>query len=177
MSTQHAAPSWRAEPALPPRTLRDVLGSFPTGVAVVTATGTNGEPYGVTVSSFNSVSLDPPLVLFSLSRRLLSLEGLLRADAFAINFLRDDQAHLSARFATAFSDKWRDVDFRAGATGSPVLVPALAVLECRPYAQYDGGDHIIVVGRVTHLEVDSGRHPLVFFRGRYHTLSSQENAG
>jgi flavin reductase (DIM6/NTAB) family NADH-FMN oxidoreductase RutF len=161
--------------SFPARTLRDVLGSFPTGVAVVTATGTDGERYGVTVSSFNSVSLDPPLVLFSLSRRLLSLAGMLRAGAFAINFLRHDQAHLSARFATTLADKWQDVDFRPGATGSPVLVPALAVLECRPYAQYDGGDHIIVVGQVTHVEIDSACHPLVFFRGRYHTLSGQEH--
>ncbi len=162
------------ESALPARMLRDVLGSFPAAVAVVTAAGSDGALYGVTVSSFNSVSLDPPLVLFSLSRQLLSLQGMLRAGAFAINFLRHDQAHLSGRFATACSDKWQGVQFRSGATGSPILVPALGVLECRPYAHYDGGDHVIVVGRVTHVEVDSGCHPLVFFRGRYHTLSLPE---
>lgn len=157
------------------RALRDVLGSFPTGVVVVTATGADGERYGVTVSSFNSVSLAPPLVLFSLSRGLLSLPGLLRAEAFAINVLRDDQANVSTRFATALAVKWQEVEFRPGASGSPVLVPALAVLECVPYAQYDGGDHIIVVGRVTHMEVDAGRHPLVFYRGRYHALAGQES--
>lgn len=155
--------------------LRDVLGMFPTGVAVVTASGPDGQTYGITVSSFNSVSLDPPLVLFSLSRSLMSLQGLLKADAFAINFLCDDQAHLSSRFATALCDKWQGIDFHAGRTGSPVLDPALAVLECRPYAQYDGGDHVIVVGEVVHMEVDAGRHPLVFFRGRYHRLSPQEH--
>ncbi len=175
MSLQPVSTGWRQEPAFPARTLRDVLGSFPTGVAVVTAAGITGESYGITVNSFNSVSLDPPLVLFSLSRRLLSLDGILRAGAFAINFLRDDQAHLSARFASALSDKWTGVEFRSGANGSPVLVPTLAVLECHPYAHYDGGDHVIVVGRVTSVEMDSGRHPLVFFRGRYHTLSIQEH--
>jgi flavin reductase (DIM6/NTAB) family NADH-FMN oxidoreductase RutF len=162
------------EPALGPRLLRDVLGCFPTGVAVVTASGGDGVLYGVTISSFNSVSLDPPLILFSLSRRLFSLDAILSADAFAVNFLRDDQQHLSARFATALTDKWQGVEFRSGFTGSPILVPSLAVLECRPYAQYDGGDHVIVVGRVTHLEADHGRHPLVFFRGQYHTLSRPE---
>jgi len=176
MSVQPAAPGPSAESALPARTFRDVLGSFPTGVAVITAYGGDGVLYGVTVSSFNSVSLDPPLVLFSLSRRLLSLQGLLGAEAFAINFLRDDQAHLSARFASALTEKWEGIEFRPGSTGSPVLVPALAVLECRHHAQYDGGDHVIVVGRVTHLEVDSGCKPLVFFRGRYHSLSLQEHA-
>jgi flavin reductase (DIM6/NTAB) family NADH-FMN oxidoreductase RutF len=159
---------------LAPPILRDVLGNFPTGVAVVTAAGGDGSLFGVTVSSFNSVSLNPPLVLFSLSRQLLSLPGIVRAEAFAINFLRDDQQHLSARFAAPLSDKWQGVEFRAGHTGSPILVPALAVLECRPYAQYDGGDHVIVVGRVTNVEADSARHPLVFFRGSYHTLSRAE---
>jgi flavin reductase (DIM6/NTAB) family NADH-FMN oxidoreductase RutF len=136
--------------------------------------GMRGERYGVTVNSFNSVSLDPPLVLFSLCRTLLSLDGMLKAGAFAINFLRDDQAHLSASFANARSDKWQDVEFRPGVTGSPVLVPALAVLECRPFAQYDGGDHVIVLGQVVHVEMDVAHHPLVFFRGRYHRLLHTE---
>lgn len=175
MPMQHSPFGSREERLIAARALRDVLGSFPTGVAVVTASGTNGALYGVTVNSFNSVSLDPPLVLFSLCRTLLSLEGILKTGAFAINFLRDDQAHLSMRFANARSDKWQGVEFRPGATGSPVLVPALAVLECRPYAQYDGGDHVIVVGQVVHVEMDSARHPLVFFRGRYHTLLHAEH--
>lgn len=158
-----------------PLELRDVLGMFPTGVAVVTATSRDGQTYGVTVSSFNSVSLDPPLVLFSLSRSLISLRGLLEAESFAINFLSEDQAHLSTRFATALCDKWQGISFHPGRTGSPVLDPALAILECRPYAQYDGGDHVIVVGEVVHMQVDAARHPLVFFRGRYHKLSPQEH--
>jgi flavin reductase (DIM6/NTAB) family NADH-FMN oxidoreductase RutF len=173
-----AVPPLRAElddePGFDPRHLRDVLGCFPTGVAIVTASDPDGAYYGVTISSFNSVSLDPPLVLFSLSRRLLSLDGILRAESFAIHFLGDDQERLSKRFATALADKWHGVEYRLGHTGCPVLIPALAVLECLPYAQYDGGDHVIVVGRVTHLEADHEKRPLVFFRGRYHTLSRPE---
>lgn len=166
----------RRKAALTPRVLRRVLGAFPTGVVVITAADHDGELWGVTVSSFNSVSLDPPLVLFSLSRRLMSLSGILRAGAFAVNFLCEDQQHLSARFATALSDKWRDVEFRRGPLGAPMLTSALAVLECQHYAQYDGGDHVIVVGRITHLESDSERNPLVFFRGRYYTLSRPERS-
>ena len=174
MSVQQPAAGLGGETTLAPPILRDVLGNFPTGVAVVTAAGKDGSLFGVTVSSFNSVSLNPPLVLFSLSRQLISLQGILRAEAFAINFLRDDQQHLSARFAATLSDKWQGVEFRAGSTGSPILIPALAMLECRHYAQYDGGDHVIVVGRVTDVEADPARHPLVFCRGSYHTLSRAE---
>jgi flavin reductase (DIM6/NTAB) family NADH-FMN oxidoreductase RutF len=144
---------------------------FPTGVAVVTARGVEGTLQGVTINSFNSVSLDPPLVLFSLSRKLFSLNAFLAADAFAINFLQEDQQHVSVRFTKALSNKWEDVAYKTGITGAPVL-PALAVLECRPYAQYDGGDHVIVVGRVEHLECQECNAPLVYFRGGYHKLTS-----
>jgi flavin reductase (DIM6/NTAB) family NADH-FMN oxidoreductase RutF len=154
------------------RMLRNTLGMFPTGVAVVTARGVEGTLQGVTVNSFNSVSLDPPLVLFSLSRKLFSLDVFLAADAFAINFLQEDQQDLSVRFNKALSNKWEQVTYKGGATGAPVLLPALAVLECSPYAQYDGGDHVIVVGRVEHVECQERSSPLVYFRGRYHKLTS-----
>jgi len=174
MPAQRPAADLAEEHTFQPRLLRDVLGCFPTGVAVVTAVARDGSLHGVTINSFNSVSLDPPLVLFSLSRDLNSLQSLETAEAFAINFLRDDQAHLSSRFAAALTDKWTDLEYRAGLTGAPVLVPALAVLECRPYAQYDGGDHVIFVLRVSHIEADATRYPLVFFRGRYHALANAE---
>jgi flavin reductase (DIM6/NTAB) family NADH-FMN oxidoreductase RutF len=174
MQAQGAAADSAAKEPFQPRLVRDVLGCFPTGVAVVTAAAPDGSLHGVTISSFNSLSLDPPLVLFSLSRALHSLDAMQNAAAFAINFLRDDQAHLSSRFAAALTDKWSGTEYRAGFTGAPVLVPALAVLECLPYAQYDGGDHVIFVLRVTHFEADAERHPLVFFRGGYHTLAIPE---
>ena len=174
MPARGAAAEFDARQTFHPELLRDVLGCFPTGVAVVTAVTPDGDLHGVTVNSFNSVSLDPPLVLFSLSRDLNSLHALESAAAFAINFLREDQAHLSSRFAAALTDKWTGIEYRAGFTGAPVLAQALAVLECRPYAQHDGGDHVIFVLRITHIEADSARYPLVFFRGRYHTLAAPE---
>ncbi len=174
MPARSAAADFDEERTFHPELLRDVLGCFPTGVAVVTAVTPDGDLHGVTINSFNSVSLDPPLVLFSLSRGLNSLSALESAEAFAVNFLRDDQADLSSRFAAALTDKWTGIDYRAGFTGAPILSEALAVLECRPYAQYDGGDHVILVLRVTHIEADATRYPLVFFRGRYHTLAAPE---
>jgi flavin reductase (DIM6/NTAB) family NADH-FMN oxidoreductase RutF len=154
------------------RTFRNALGMFPTGVAVVTARGAEGTLQGITISSFNSVSLDPPLVLFSLSRKLFSLDVFLAAETFAINFLQEDQQDLSVRFSKALSNKWDHVSYKAGITGALVLLPALAVLECQPYAQYDGGDHVIVVGEVKHVECQECCSPLVYFRGRYHKLTS-----
>jgi flavin reductase (DIM6/NTAB) family NADH-FMN oxidoreductase RutF len=149
---------------LKPALLRETLGLFPAGIAVVTPKAADGALYGVTVNSFGSVSLDPPLVLFSLARRLHTLAALLSAGAFAIHFLRKDQQHISARFAKPFSNKWEGVRRRAGVTGSPAPEAALALLECRPYTQYDGGD--------TYVEKDTGSNPLVFFRGRYPAIGS-----
>jgi flavin reductase (DIM6/NTAB) family NADH-FMN oxidoreductase RutF len=101
------------------------------------------------------------------------LAALLSARTFAIHFLREDQKHISARFARPQSNKWEDMPYRDGVTGSPVLEPALAVLECELYAQYDGGDHVIVLGRIAHMEKDTGASPLVFYRGRYHTVGCE----
>lgn len=154
------------------RTLRDALGMFPTGVAVVTTQSPDGALHGVTVNSFNSVSLDPPLVLFSLARSLSILPAFLSADAYAVNILREDQRDISARFASPVEDKWGDIEYRAGTTGSPVLHQVIAVLECRPHAHHDGGDHVIFVGKVVHFEKPDHHKPLIFFRGRYHRLST-----
>ena len=161
------------------RALRDAMGLFPTGVAVVTTRSNNGSVYGVTVNSFNSVSLEPPLVLFSLARNLYVLPAYLSAEVYAINILREDQRQISERFASLDENKWESVEHREGVTGSPVLQPMLGVLECRHYAHYDGGDHVIFVGKVVHLERPEHHRPLVFFRGRYHRLNlsmQDENA-
>jgi len=158
-------------PTIDSARFRQVLGHWATGIVIVT--GMDGDdPVGLTCQSFTSVSLDPPLVLFSLARRLHTLAALLSAGAFAIHFLREDQQQLSYRFAKPSSNKWEGLRRRAGVTGSPVLEPALALLECRLYAQYDGGDHVILVGRITYIEKDTGANPLVFFRGGYHTIGS-----
>ena len=104
------------------------------------------------------------------------MDALLDAGTFAIHFLREDQRHVSARFARVLANKWDDVRYRAGVTGCPVLERAMAVLECRLYAQYDGGDHVIIVGRIAHIEKQADEKPLVFFRGRYHTIGAEAMA-
>jgi len=151
-----------------PRQFRDALGLFPTGVTVVTARSHHGRQLGVTVNSFTSVSLDPPLVLFNLSTALASLSELLRADAFAVNVLTDRQSELSMRFARARTDKWASASSRPGRiTACPVIVPHLAVFECARYAVHEAGDHMIVIGRVLHFEYNDSASPLLFFRGGY----------
>ncbi|WP_233858380.1 flavin reductase family protein [Paraburkholderia sp. HD33-4] len=152
------------------RQFRAALSMFATGVAVITAPRREGTPIGMTVASFNSVSLDPPLILFSVDRRSQSLADLCVAGSYAVNVLEESQQDMSNRFAKANGDKWgwRDV---ANPRDEPVVLPdTLATFECKPYAQYDGGDHVIFVGRVTRHQTRSQGRPLIFFGGRYHTL-------
>jgi flavin reductase (DIM6/NTAB) family NADH-FMN oxidoreductase RutF len=154
-----------------PRAFRDALAQFATGVAIVTTVAADGTRIGVTVSSFNSVSLDPPLVLFSVARSAYSLPAFLGARRYAVNILCADQAELSTRFARALEDKWGGSEWQAGGHGLPLAPGALAAFECDHYAEYDGGDHLILVGRVTRFERSPDGRPLLFFRGRYHQIS------
>ena len=154
------------------RRFRTALSMFATGVAVITAPRREGPPIGMTVASFNSVSLDPPLILFSVDRRSLSLLDLSAASGYAVNVLEETQQDMSNRFAKANGDKWGWRDEAANPRGEPVLLPdTLATFECKPYAQYDGGDHVIFVGRVVRHQARSQGRPLIFFGGRYHTLN------
>lgn len=147
---------------------RRALGEFATGVAVVTARGRGEGLVGMTMSSFNSVSVDPPLVLFSIDRKSMSLPAMLEAKGFAVNVLARDQENISNRFARALSDKWDQVEISVGHAEAPLIAGALGHFECEPYANYDGGDHVIFVVRVvryaTHPDAPA---PLIFFRGRY----------
>ncbi|MFC0239479.1 flavin reductase family protein [Rhodopseudomonas telluris] len=155
------------------REFRSALSQFATGVAVITARGEAGVPIGMTMSSFNSVSLDPPLVLFSVDRRALSLPAMQAAEGYAVNILSRSQEALSNQFAKAATDKWSDVAHSLGHAEAPLLAGALAHFECAPYAQYDGGDHVIFVGRVVRFGARDDEEPLVFFRGKYQSLSRQ----
>jgi flavin reductase (DIM6/NTAB) family NADH-FMN oxidoreductase RutF len=156
------------------RAFRNALGQFATGVAVITACDRRGELIGLTMSSFNSVSLEPPLVLFSVDRMANSLSGMLEADGYAVNILSRRQEHLADQFAKALSDKWSDVAHTFGHAEAPLIQGALAHFECEPYAHYDGGDHVIFVGRVLRFTTHSDEEALVFFRGRYHSLKTDE---
>ena len=146
---------------------RDCMGRFATGVAVVTTRTPDGEPLGMTVNSVASVSLVPPMVLFSLDRNALSLGGFLAAGRFAVNILGRDQAALSRRFANRSGEKWRGVETEPGRNGCPLIAGALARIECRTTATHEGGDHIVFLGEVTATSVAAGGEPLLFYRGGY----------
>lgn len=151
------------------RSFRKVLGCFATGVTVVTTRGDGDKPIGVTVSAFSSLSLDPPLVLFCLDKRNGSLDSF-RDSPFAINVLREDQRQVSIQFASRGNDKWQGIAYAVNEHGVPVIDNCLAHMECLPHHVVDGGDHMIVIGRVHHLECQTGGQPLVYFRGAYASL-------
>lgn len=122
----------------------------------------------MTVNSFGSVSLDPPLVLFSIDKAAYSFDAFTRARGFAVNVLSRDQQLLSDRFARPATDKWQGVAFSRGHEGAPLLDGALAYFECAPWATYEGGDHLIFVCRVVRFDCrDNGAEPLIFYAGRY----------
>src|SRR5260370_22453835 len=149
------------------RDFRDALGLFATGVAVITGTAQDGERLGATVSSFSSVSLEPPLVLFSLGRNARAFQAWESIKTFAVNILAEDQSATSTKFARALTDKWEGIEPRFAANGAPLLHGVLGWLECTSYARYYGGDHIIFVGRVDALPVRerSAALPLGSFGG------------
>jgi flavin reductase (DIM6/NTAB) family NADH-FMN oxidoreductase RutF len=153
-----------------PRTLRDALGCFATGVTVVTCLKPDGAPAGLTVNSFTSVSLDPPLLLVCLAKKALSAAALIHADHFAVNVLQTGQQPASIRFSTRDEDRFGATPWSCGEAGAPILEESLGVFECRRYALHDGGDHPMLVGQVVKASFDAGLDPLLFFRGRYRRL-------
>lgn len=152
------------------RTLRNALGNFATGVTVITASN-GGRRVGVTVNSFNSVSLDPPLILWSIGKQSGSFPVFEEAGYFGVNILAADQIELSNRFARpSIEDKYEGVEVNHGAGGCLLLPDACASLECQTHSLVDGGDHWIFLGRVISLQ-ESGRAPLLFHRGGYSVVS------
>jgi len=148
------------------RDFRRALGQFATGVTVVTARTSDGRKVGVTVNSFSSVSLEPPLVLWSLSRQAPSFADFTHATHFAVNVLAGNQHHLSRQFSTPLPDKFSGVEFAEGPAGVPLLSGVNAHFVCRNVRQYDGGDHVIFLGEVEDYKYSDGE-PLVFHSGRY----------
>lgn len=156
-------------PPIDPLEFRRVLGHCPTSVTVVTA-APDGVPKGMTIGSFFSVSLDPPLVGLCVDRRSTSWPEIEPAGVFAVNVLADDQSDLSARFAGRVPDKYDGVPWRPGVTGSPIIEGAIGHIDCRLESTFEAGDHWIVVGRVLELDVDREARPLLFFQGGYGTF-------
>jgi flavin reductase (DIM6/NTAB) family NADH-FMN oxidoreductase RutF len=152
------------------RAFRDVLGCFATGVTIVTTLDPEGRLLGITANSFSSVSLDPPLVLFSLARKAYSFEAFRRSRHFAVNVLAADQSELSDTFARALADKWAGVAFEVWDTDCPIITGALAQFECRTVSSHDGGDHVVFIGAVERMAHDPAKTPLLYYKGRYREL-------
>jgi flavin reductase (DIM6/NTAB) family NADH-FMN oxidoreductase RutF len=152
------------------RAFRDALGRFATGVAVVTAQGPGGAPVGLTISSFNSVSLDPPLVLWSLALNSPNLEAFQSASHYAVNILALDQVDVSQNFAMRGGDKFGAQAWHAGLGGAPLLDGCCAWFECRNEIRHPGGDHLIFIGRVERFVQGEENSPLLFHAGRYRRL-------
>jgi flavin reductase (DIM6/NTAB) family NADH-FMN oxidoreductase RutF/DNA-binding IclR family transcriptional regulator len=148
------------------RELRQVLGSFVTGVTVITTVDAQSRPHGLTVNSFSSVSLDPPLILWSQSNTAPSHPVFSTAERFTVNILADDQVELSSRFARASADKFAGLPVATGLGGVPLLAGCAAHLECRRVHSYPGGDHTVFIGEVERV-ARHPRQPLVFGGGRY----------
>ncbi|MFN0122635.1 MAG: flavin reductase family protein [Blastocatellia bacterium] len=148
---------------------RRVMAQFATGVTIVTARDREGRNFGITANSFTSVSLDPPLALVCVARRIDFFRVISEAEHFNINLLAEQQQGLSSRFAMGGIDKFAGVNFRAGRNGVPVLPDTLGVLECARHEILPGGDHVIALGRVTHAETGEGQ-PLLYFGSQYRQL-------
>lgn len=148
---------------------RAALGMFATGVTVVTARTADGELVGLTANSFNTVSLEPPLVLWSLSRAAASLSAFSTGSHYAINILGADQQALAKRFAAKGVDRFADLQFVQGAGGAPLLSGAAATFECFNRSRYEEGDHVIFVGEVERCAQRSGASPLLFHGGKFYT--------
>ncbi len=151
---------------------RTALGCYATGVAVVSVLDDEGLPRGVTVNSFNSVSLEPPLVSFCIDRAAFSFPCFQNAEHFVVNVLAEPQEALSVRFASPKPDKWDGIPYDVWESGAPILPGCLVNLECALDALHDAGDHIIVVGKVTKLAMGAaGSRPLLYFRGAYSKMA------
>ena len=153
------------------RDFKTAMGRFLTGVTVVSCIKEDGNPYGLTVNSFASVSLNPRLVLWSLIKNNSSADDFAKADSFSIAILSKGQADICQRFASEHEDRFAGIAWHKGTTGAPVIEEALSVLECRPWAQYDGGDHIIHVGEVVHIHQNEHiSAPMSYFAGKVNDI-------
>lgn len=163
------------------RAFRRALGNFATGVTVMTAVDHDGRKVGVTANSFNSVSLDPPLILWSIDKRSTSHSVFAEATHFAVNVLAADQIDLSNNFARPKEDRFSEIEFEQGEGGAPVFAGCSARFHCKKYQQVDGGDHWIMIGRVVSFD-DFGRSPLLYHQGAYsmvlpHTRMTKRDEG
>lgn len=150
-----------------PAWFRQVLGQYPTGVCVITASDEEGNLHGMAVGSFTSVSLDPPLVAFLPDKSSTSWPKIEKTGAFCVNILSANQQSVCRQFAMKGEDKFQGLEYRSVATGSPVIEGTVAWIDCEIDQVIEAGDHYIVIGAVQALDVESGDLPLLFFQGGY----------
>ena len=162
-------PSGAQSPSFSTSEFRQALGMFATGVTIVTARSAQGQLVGLTANSFNSVSLQPPLVLWSLSRSAGSLEVFSTGSHYAIHVLAADQKDLAMQFASKSTDRFAGVPYTQGAGGAPLLQGVAATFECFNRSRYEEGDHIIFVGEVERCSHQSGAAPLLYHGGKFYT--------
>jgi 4-hydroxyphenylacetate 3-hydroxylase, reductase component len=153
------------------KALRHALGHFATGVTIITCRDAAGQPVGLTANSFNSLSLDPPLVMWALRNASLHLGDFQRASHFAVNVLADSQIELSRRFASPVPDRFALGEWREGLGGAPVLAGCTAVFECETERHVAAGDHVLFIGQVRQF-ADAPMPPLVFQAGQYRQLGA-----
>lgn len=158
---------------LAPRRLRDIFGTFASGLTIITSSTSQG-PAGFTCQSFASLSLEPALVTFSPARTSSTWPALRDAGSFTVNILPAEHQHLAGQFARSGTDKFAGVSHTSSPLGNPILDDALAWIDCEMHAEYDGGDHTIVVAAVRHLSARQDAEPLLFFKGRYAGLAPAE---
>jgi flavin reductase (DIM6/NTAB) family NADH-FMN oxidoreductase RutF len=154
------------------REFRKTLGQFATGVTVMTALSRQAERIGMTVNSFSSLSLDPPLILWSIAKATPAFGNFQLQDAFAVNVLSSEQEVWARQMAQSGSDKFRDMTIRQGLRGVPLLEGCVAYLECDVWARYPGGDHDIVVGYVRRIH-NTGKAPLLFHDGTFRSFAAK----
>jgi len=155
--------------AIDARELRNIMGHFATGVTVITTKDTTGKPFGLTANAFTSLSLDPPLVVICVDKKVDCYACFEDSKVFVVNFLNEDQEHLSKRFATKGIEKFEGIACQTGDCGAPRLEGALGYIECKLVSGHDGGDHTIYIGEVQDAWA-SGDNPLLFFKGKYYRL-------
>ncbi|HEY4941776.1 MAG TPA: flavin reductase family protein [Rhizomicrobium sp.] len=153
------------------RAFRNALGSFPTGVAVVTTSASAEHHLGITVNSFTSVSLDPPLVLWCMDKKSDRYHAFTKARSYTVSILGTEHREVSARLATQGNHSLDGIALLATKLGPPALADALAIFECEAEAMHEAGDHAILIGRVVHFSRHDDGAPLVFFRGKYGALA------
>lgn len=165
----------RPRAAIEPLSFREALGHYASGITVITS-HIDGEPIGFTCQSFYSVSMNPPLVSFSVMASSASYPKIRQAGRFAVNILSGAQVRISNQFARRGTDKWHDVDWQVSPLGNPIIAGSLHWLDCDIHAEHAAGDHLIVIGEVKALNLQEAEatQPLLYFKGQYCNIAAPD---